>query len=64
MSTLGDSSEITIKILEADCSDGVKAALVELLDWEKKRLDKEQYRYKDDYKRLLSKHVTSGSVQP
>ena len=64
MSKLGDSSEITLKILDAECSDDVKAALIELLDWEKKRLDKEQYRYKEDYKRLLSKHVSSGNAQP
>lgn len=63
MSKLGDSSEVALKILDADCSDDVKTALIELLDWEKKRLDKEQYRYKEDYKRLLSKHVASGSAQ-
>ena len=62
MNTISDSSEINLKILDADYSDAIKATLIELLDWEKKRLDKERLRYKEDYRKVLSKHVSSEAA--
>lgn len=59
MDAKSDSSEINLKILDADYPDEIKAALIELLDWEKKRLDKDHPRYKDDYRKVLAKHVST-----
>lgn len=59
MNAIGDSSEINLKIIDAEYSDDIKATLIELLDWEKKRLDKDHLRYKEDYRKVLSKHVST-----
>ena len=60
MTDIRDSSEIYLKILDAACDDAVKAALIDLLDWEKTRLDQQRSRYKEDYRKVLSKHVSEG----
>lgn len=57
MKTSHDSSEINLRIVESSASAQVQATLIELLDWEKKRLEKDRLHYKADYKKILSRHV-------
>lgn len=63
MITSHDSSEISLKIIESSAPPQVQAALIELLDWEKKRLEKDRFQYKADYKKILSRHVLADETR-